>query len=152
MEKPGAGSEKMGLGPVKLDGRGPQALDAGRISVSSIPSRKELWACSGPKGLLAGVSKVLAGAKQETKSSSCDPSLECVPVSGERGTQGHPEGSFSPVGSAAAMGSNTFRKNKVPHPLSGLAPRSPGCLGTLGVSKVPGGQVLGEAPWIQNSP
>ena len=84
--------------------------------MSSIPSRKELWACSGPKGLLAGVSKVLAGAKQETKSSSCDPSLECVLVSGERGTQGHPEGSFSPVGSAAAMGSNTSRKNKVPHP------------------------------------
>ena len=75
-----------------------------------------MWACSGPKGLLAGVSKVLAGAKQETKSSSCDPSLECVLVSGERGIQGHPEGSFSPVGSAAAMGSNTSRKNKVPHP------------------------------------
>lgn len=116
VEKPGAGSEKMGLGPVKLDGRGTQALDAGRISTSSAPNRKELWACSSPKGLLAGVSKVLAGATQETRSSSCDPSLECVQVSGEQGTPGHPEGSFSSVGSEATMATNTSRKNKVPNP------------------------------------
>lgn len=50
------------------------------------------------------------------------------------------------------MITNISRKNKVPHPSVWPWPRSPGCLGTLQVFKVPGGQVLGEAPWIQNSP
>ncbi|XP_057603154.1 APC membrane recruitment protein 3 [Hippopotamus amphibius kiboko] len=129
-EKPGTGSEKVGLDPVRLEGRGTQALDAGGTPVNSAPSMQELRACSGTNGPLAGVSEVLAGAEQGTSSPSSDPSLECVQVSGEEGTQGHPEGSS--VGSAAPMATNTSSKNKVPNPSAwpgSQEPRLPGNLG-----------------------
>ncbi|XP_022446227.1 APC membrane recruitment protein 3 [Delphinapterus leucas] len=137
VEKPGAGSEKVCLGPVKLEGGGTRALDTGRTSMSSAPSRRELWACSGPKGPLAGVSEVLAGTKQGTSSPSRDPSLECVQVPGEEGTQGHPEGSFSSVGSAAPMATNTSSKNKVPNPSAWPGSQQPSFPGNLGCFQGP---------------
>lgn len=105
--------------------------------MSSAPSRRELWACSGPKGPLAGVSEVLAGTKQGTSSLSRDPSLECVQVSGEEGTQGHPEGSFSSVGSAAPMATNTSSKNKVPNPSAWPGSQQPSFPGNLGCFQGP---------------
>ncbi|XP_040330621.1 APC membrane recruitment protein 3 isoform X2 [Herpailurus yagouaroundi] len=112
-EKLEAGSEKKSPGPVKLEVRGPGASDAGRTIVGSVPSRRELWAHSLTKGLLAGESKVLAGPEQVTSSLSRDPSLECVQVSGEGGTQSCYEGLFSPVGSATSATTDTCSKNKV---------------------------------------
>lgn len=150
VEKPGAGSEKMGLGPVKLDGRGTQALDAGRISMSSVPSRKELWACSGPKGLLAGVSKGLAGAKQETKSSSCDPCLGGVPV-WERGLEATLK-ARSPCRVCSRHDNQHIQEEQGPTPI---------CLAWLPGARLPRNLRCfqgpwrpgpGEAPWIQNSP
>uniref|UniRef100_A0A8D1XZ94 APC membrane recruitment protein 3 n=2 Tax=Sus scrofa TaxID=9823 RepID=A0A8D1XZ94_PIG len=145
VEKLGAGSGKVGLGPVKMEDREPQALEAGRTSASSAPSRQELWACSGIKSPHAGVSGVLAEAKQRPSSLSRDPSQECVQVSGEEGTQGCPEGSFSSVGSAASEATNMSSKNKVPNPSAWLGcqePRLPGNLGCFQGAWRPG---LGES-------
>ncbi|KAB1278648.1 APC membrane recruitment protein 3 [Camelus dromedarius] len=130
-QTPAAAPEKGGLGPVKLEGRGPRALDAGRTTVSSAPSTRELWACSGPEGPL-GVSEVLAGAEQGPSSPSRDPSLECVWISGGEGTQGCPEGSFSSVESAASVTTSISSRSKVPDPSawpSSQEPRPPGNLG-----------------------
>uniref|UniRef100_A0ABI8A5U1 APC membrane recruitment protein 3 n=1 Tax=Felis catus TaxID=9685 RepID=A0ABI8A5U1_FELCA len=127
-EKLEAGSEQKSPGPVKLEVRGPGASDAGRTIVGSVPSRRELWAHSLTKGLLAGESKVLAGPEQVTSSLSRDPSLECVQVSGEGGTQGCYEGLFSPVGSATSA-TDTCSKNKVSNLWpSSQEPRPPGNL------------------------
>ncbi|XP_019325058.2 APC membrane recruitment protein 3 [Panthera pardus] len=128
-EKLEAGSEQKSPGPVKLEGRGPGASDAGRTIVGSVPSRRELWAHSLTKGLLAGESKVLAGPERVTSSLSRDTSLECVQVSGEGGTQGCYEGLFSPVGSATSATTDTCSKNKVPNLWpSSQEPRPPGNL------------------------
>jgi len=128
-EKVGADSEKKGPHPVKLEGRGARASDAGRTAVGSAPSRRKLWAHSGPEGLLAGESKVLGGPEQGTSTLSRDPSLECVQVSGEGRMQGCHEGLFSSVGSAASATKDTSSKNKVPNPWPGFQePRPPGNL------------------------
>ncbi|XP_019574584.2 APC membrane recruitment protein 3 [Rhinolophus sinicus] len=116
VEKLGTGSEKKCPGPGKLEGRGAQASDTGGITVGSAPSRQEMWVCSGTKGLLAGESDVLAGAKQGTSSLSKDPSLKSTQVSGEEGTRNCHEGLFSLAGSAASVITDTFSKNKVPNP------------------------------------
>lgn len=113
VENLGAGSEKKGPGLVKLEVRGAHASDAGGITVSSRPSRQELWAHLGTKSLLAGESKVLAWPEQETSSLSRDPSLKCVQVSGEEGTRGCREGLFSSLGSATSMMTGTSSQNKI---------------------------------------
>ncbi|XP_077632515.1 APC membrane recruitment protein 3 [Crocuta crocuta] len=143
-----AGSEKKGPGPVKLEGRGPGASDAGRITVGSAPSRQELWAHSLTKGLLAGESKFLTGPEQETSSLSRDPSLECVQVSGERGTQGC---LFSSVESAASTTTDTSSKSKVPNLWpSSQEPRPPGNLEYVrGPWRLgPGGSTLDVEPTL----
>ncbi|XP_022379991.1 APC membrane recruitment protein 3 [Enhydra lutris kenyoni] len=128
-EKLGAGSEKKGPDPVKLEGRGPGASDAGRTTVGSAPSRWELWAHSRPKGLLAGESKVTGGSKQGTSTPSRDSSLECAQVSGEGGTQGCHEVLFSSLGCEASATTDTSSKNKIPNPWPGFQePRPPGNL------------------------
>lgn len=113
VENLGAGSEKKDPGLVKLEVREAHTSDAGGITVSSKPSRQELWAHSGTKGLLAGESKVLAGPEQETSSLSRDPTLKCVQVSGEEGIRGCHEGLFSSLGSAISMMTGTSSQNKV---------------------------------------
>ncbi|XP_062943626.1 APC membrane recruitment protein 3 [Cynocephalus volans] len=92
----------------KLEDKGARAADAGRATVCSAPSRQELWAHSGAKGLFAGESEVPGGATWGTSMPSWDPSLE-------EGTQGHPEGLFS-VGSTASKTTDNPSKNKAPNP------------------------------------
>ncbi|KAK2490401.1 hypothetical protein MC885_009131 [Smutsia gigantea] len=131
-EKQAAGSGKRGPGPVKLEGGGAQASGAGGTPVGSAPSRQELWAHSGTKGLFAGDSEVLAGAEPGTSSLSGDPSLECVQVSGEEGAQSCREGSLSSVESSASGTTDPSREDKVPNPSawpSSREPRPPGNLG-----------------------
>uniref|UniRef100_A0A8C0N5K6 APC membrane recruitment protein 3 n=3 Tax=Canis lupus TaxID=9612 RepID=A0A8C0N5K6_CANLF len=134
-EKLGAGSEKKGSDPGKQESRGVGVSDANRTTVGLAPSRQELWAHSGTKGPLARESKGLAGPKQGTSSLSRDPSLECVQVSGEGGTQGCHESLFS-VGSAASAATDTYRKNKLPNPWPGFQESRP-----------PGNLECFQGPW-----
>ncbi|KAG8513164.1 APC membrane recruitment protein 3 [Galemys pyrenaicus] len=115
VETLGSGSGKLGPGPVKPEGRGSQASDAGRISSDTTASRKELWGHSGLKDPVAGESKVLVVAKQGTKSPPRGPSLEYTQVSREEGMQGHPKRSFS-VGPAVSETTDTSGKKEVPSP------------------------------------
>lgn len=135
-EKLVAGSKKKGPDPVKLEGRGAGASDAGRTTMGSAPSRRELWAHLGPKGLPPGESKVLGGPEQGTSTLSRDPSLECVQVSGEGGTQGCHENLFSSLGSAASATTDTSSKNKVPNHWPGFQDPTP-----------PGNQECFQGPW-----
>lgn len=146
-------SEKKGPGPAKLEGRGSQASEAGWITVGSAPSRQEPWAGSVTKDLLAGESEVLAGAERGASSLSRDPSLDGVQVSGEEGTQGHPEGSFSSVGSAASATTDTSSKNKVPNPSAWPGSQEPRPSGNLGCLQSPwrsglGGSTLDAEPTL----
>ncbi|KAF5928803.1 hypothetical protein HPG69_013647 [Diceros bicornis minor] len=153
VEKLGADSEEKGPGPAKLEDKGARALDAGRTTVISATGRQELWAHSGTKGLLAGESEGLAGAKQGASSLSKDLSLECVQVSGEEGTRGCPEGSFSSVESAASATIDTSSKNKVPNPSAWPGSQEPRPRGNLGCFRGPwrpglGGSTLDAEPTL----
>ncbi|XP_069330080.1 APC membrane recruitment protein 3 [Eulemur rufifrons] len=110
----------------KLEGGGAQTSDAGGPTVCSAPRRQELWECSGTKCLLAGASEGPVGTGQGPSTLPRHPSLE-------KGTPGHPEGSFSSVLSAAAATADTSNKNKAPspsaRPSSQKEPRLPGDLG-----------------------
>lgn len=145
VEKLEAGSKKKVPGPVKLEGREVQASDAGGITVGLAPSRQELWVHSGTKGLLTGESRVLAGAKEGTS---------FLPMRhGKEGTQGCYEDSFSSVGSATSMTTDTSSENKVPNisawPHS-QEPRLPGNVECLQDSWRPGlrGSTLDAEPTL----
>nr|XP_020040116.1 APC membrane recruitment protein 3 [Castor canadensis] len=91
----------------KVESRENQALDTGRATVCSAPSRQELWARPSNKACLAGEREVPGGVVRGSSTLYKDLSLE------ER-TQGCPEGSFSSVGSAVTTTTNIFSKSKEP--------------------------------------
>ncbi|KAM4870315.1 APC membrane recruitment protein 3 [Urocitellus parryii] len=117
-----SGPQRAPRGPAeKLEGSGEQASDAGRATVCSAPSRQQLWAHSGTKGLLVKESSVPGESVRGTGTPSKNSSLE-------EETQGHPNGLISSVGSSAST-RDISSKGKAPNstawPGSQKEPRPP---------------------------
>ncbi|XP_036994651.2 APC membrane recruitment protein 3 [Artibeus jamaicensis] len=106
-----AGSERKGPSPGKPDGG---------VAEGSAPGRREeqQQVHSDPTGLRAGEREASAVAVQGRSPGPRDPPARCAPVPGEAGARGCQEGSLSPSGSAASVGTDAPGKDKVITPLA----------------------------------
>ncbi|ELW62180.1 APC membrane recruitment protein 3 [Tupaia chinensis] len=131
----------------RLEGREDRASDVGRATVCSAPSRQELWAWPGSKGLLVRENEVPGGPLQGTSTISRDLPLEEV-------TRGCPAGLFSSVGSAVTVTTDTSNKNMAPNPSTQPSSQEePRPLGNWGCFQGPwrsghGGNTLGTEPLL----